>query len=168
MLRLFDFFCIYSSNRRAVPVLAKPQLSFRPARSVRGSLKGENMSRNNLLRVSLILIAAISIGFLAWLQTQLTWAAQPEHPAQPTAATVSDPQQYPMVDAVANKIIQKYQNSTCDQLWQEKAEAKNKPKSPEEQRIIGMLHNDAQLRHAFIGQIAAPVADKMFQCGMIP
>jgi hypothetical protein len=133
-----------------------------------GSLKGENMSGNNLLKVVLVLIAAISISFLAWMRTQPAWAGQPASLPQPTGATASDPQQYPMVDAIANKIIQKYQNSTCDQLWQEKAEAKNKPKSPEEQRAIGILHNDAQLRHAFIGQIAAPVADKMFQCGMIP
>ena len=122
----------------------------------------------NLLKIALILIAAISIGFLGWVRTQLAQAALAASPAQPSAVTASDPQQYPMVDAIANKIIQKYQNSTCDQLWQEKAEAKNKPKSPEEQRAIGILRNDAQLRHAFIGQIAAPVADKMFQCGMIP
>jgi hypothetical protein len=121
----------------------------------------------NLLKVVLILTAAMSIAILAWARTQSVWAALPA-PTQPAAARAPEPQQYPMVDAVANKIIQKYQNSTCDQLWQEKAEAKNKPKSPEEQRVIGMLHNDAQLRHAFIGQIAAPVADKMFQCGMIP
>jgi hypothetical protein len=102
---------------------------------------------------------------LAW---PFARAGSPELTAQPAPASASKPQQYPMVDAIANKIIQKYQNSTCDQLWQEKAEAKNKPKSPEEQRAIGILRNDAQLRHAFIGQIAAPVADKMFQCGMIP
>lgn len=122
----------------------------------------------NLLKIALILIAAISISFLAWVRTQLTQAALPAPIAQPSAVTASDPQQYPLVDAIANKIIQKYQNATCDQLWQEKAEAKNKPKSPEEQRAIGILRNDEQLRHAFIGQIAAPVADKMFQCGMIP
>lgn len=119
----------------------------------------------NLLIVVLILIAGISISSLAW---PFARAGSPALTAQPAPASASNPQQYPMVDAIANKIIQKYQNSTCDQLWQEKAEAKNKPKSPEEQRAIGILRNDAQLRHAFIGQIAAPVADKMFQCGMIP
>lgn len=119
----------------------------------------------NLLRIVLILIAVISISSLAW---PFAWTGSPSPTAQPAPASASNPQQYPMVDAIANKIIQKYQNSTCDQLWQEKAEAKNKPKSPEEQRAIGILRNDAQLRHAFIGQIAAPVADKMFQCGMIP
>jgi hypothetical protein len=119
----------------------------------------------NLLKVAWILITGISISSLAWVRTQPAWAALP---AQPAAKNASNPQQYPMVDAVANKIIQKYQNSTCDQLWQEKAQAKNKPKSAEEERVIGLLHNDAQLRHALIEKVAAPVADKMFQCGMIP
>jgi hypothetical protein len=121
----------------------------------------------NLLKVALILIVAISMSFLAWVRTQIAWAALPAH-TQPTAASASGPQQYPIVDAISNKIIQKYQNSTCDQLWQEKAQAKNKPKSPEEQRAITMLHNDAQLRQALIDKIAAPVANKMFECGMIP
>jgi hypothetical protein len=133
------------------------------------SLKGETMENNAYsLKVALILTAAISISFLAWVRTQIAWAALPAPHAQPTAARASDPQQHPIVDAIANKIIQKYQNSTCDQLWQEKASAKNKPKSPEEQRAIGMLHNDAQLRQELIDKIAAPVANKMFECGMIP
>jgi hypothetical protein len=49
-------------------------------------------------------------------------------------------------------------------LWQKKGE----PKSPEEQRIIGLLKNDAQMRTAFIDKVAAPIANKMFECGMIP
>jgi hypothetical protein len=27
--------------------------------------------------------------------------------------------QYPIMDRVANKVVQKYQTSTCEQLWQE-------------------------------------------------
>jgi len=122
----------------------------------------------NLLKVASMLIVALSISLLAWVRTQIVWAALPVPNTQPTAANAHDPQQTPVLDAVANKIIQKYQNSTCDQLWQEKASAKNKPKSPEEQRAIGMLHNDAQLRQELIDKIAAPVANKMFECGMIP
>jgi hypothetical protein len=34
--------------------------------------------------------------------------------------------------------------------------------------MIQMLRNDAQMRAAFINKIAAPVANKMFECGMIP
>ena len=28
--------------------------------------------------------------------------------------------QYPIMDRVADKVIQKYQSATCEQLWQEK------------------------------------------------
>jgi hypothetical protein len=74
--------------------------------------------------------------------------------------------QYPVMDKIADKIIQKYQNSTCEQLWQQKSQ--KAPPSPEEQRAIQMLKSDAQMRTAFINKIAAPIANKMFECGMIP
>jgi hypothetical protein len=72
--------------------------------------------------------------------------------------------QYPVLDMVADKVVQKYQQSTCEQLW----EARGKPKSQQEQEIIGLLRNDPQMRTAFINRVAAPVANKMFECGMIP
>jgi len=72
--------------------------------------------------------------------------------------------QYPLLDMVANKVIQKYQGATCEQLW----EARGKPKSPEEQRIVQLLQGDPQMRTEFINRVAAPVANKMFECGMIP
>jgi hypothetical protein len=74
--------------------------------------------------------------------------------------------QYPIMDAVANKIVLKYQNSTCEQLYQQKAEKKQP--GPGEQKVVQMLHEDPQMRAAFIGKIAAPIANKMFECGMIP
>jgi hypothetical protein len=76
------------------------------------------------------------------------------------------PAQYPLMDMVANKVIQKYQNSTCEQLWQQKA--KKAPPTQEEQNAIQLLKSDPQMRQAFIDKIAAPVANKMFDCGMIP
>jgi hypothetical protein len=72
--------------------------------------------------------------------------------------------QYPILDMVAGRVIQKYQTSSCEQLWQKKSE----PKSMEEQRVVGLLQNDPQMRTAFINQVAAPIANKMFECGMIP
>jgi len=76
------------------------------------------------------------------------------------------PPQYPILDAVANKVIQKYQTSTCEQLWVKKSE--KAPPSAEEQKVIGFLKNDPQMRTVFINKIAGPVANKMFECGMIP
>ena len=32
--------------------------------------------------------------------------------------------QFPIMDKVADKVIQKYQTSTCEQLWQEKAQGR--------------------------------------------
>ena len=58
------------------------------------------------------------------------------------------------MDKIADKVIQKYQTSTCEQLWQERAE---KGKAP-----------NPQMRSAFINKVAAPIATKMFECGMIP
>jgi hypothetical protein len=72
--------------------------------------------------------------------------------------------QYPMMDKVADRVIQHYQQSSCEQLWQERGQ----PKSQREQEAVQFLRNDPQMRAAFIGRIAAPVANKMFECGMIP
>jgi hypothetical protein len=77
-------------------------------------------------------------------------------------------QDYPIMDTIAQKVIQKYQQATCEQLWQERAQKGKKPESPMEQRALEMLKADSQMRAAFINKVAAPVANKMFECGMIP
>jgi hypothetical protein len=74
--------------------------------------------------------------------------------------------QYPIMDQIANKVINKYQNSSCEQLWEQKSQ--HTPPGMEEQRAIGILKNDPQMRAAFINKIAPPIANKMFDCGMIP
>ncbi len=75
-------------------------------------------------------------------------------------------EQHPLLDQVANKVVMKYQNSTCQQLWAERAN--KQPPSPEEQKAIQFLKNDAQMRALFLNKVAAPIANKMFECGMIP
>jgi hypothetical protein len=77
-------------------------------------------------------------------------------------------QDYPILNQIAEKVIQKYQSATCEQLWQERAEKGKKPGSPMEQRAMEMLKSDAQMRQVFINKVAAPIANKMFECGMIP
>lgn len=76
--------------------------------------------------------------------------------------------QYPVMDRVAEKVIQKYQTSTCEQLWQERAQAQGQPKPEMEQRAIQALKNDPQMRQAFFNKVSAPIVNKMFECGMIP
>jgi len=76
--------------------------------------------------------------------------------------------QFPVVDAVADRVIQKYQQSSCEQLWAEKAEAQGRPRPQREQEALQMLRGNPQMRAAFIDRVAAPVANKMFECGMMP
>jgi hypothetical protein len=72
--------------------------------------------------------------------------------------------QYPIMDEVANKVVQHYQQSSCEQLWQQRGQ----PRTEREQQAIQLLHQDPQMRAAFIGRVAAPIANKMFECGLIP
>ena len=71
---------------------------------------------------------------------------------------------FPLMNMVADKVIQKYQSSSCEQLWAQKQQ----PKSAEEQRVINLLKSDPQLRTAFMNKVAGPISNKMFDCGMIP
>ena len=85
---------------------------------------------------------------------------------RPNEVKAQPPQQFPIMEQVTNKIIQKYQSSTCEQLWIKKSE--KAPPTAEEQKVIAFLKSDPQMRAAFINKIAPPIANKMFDCGMIP
>jgi hypothetical protein len=74
--------------------------------------------------------------------------------------------QHPVLDAVANKVVAKYQSSTCQQLMEQKAQ--KKPPTPGEQKAMELLRTDPQMRHEFVSIVADQVVDKLIQCGMIP
>ena len=76
--------------------------------------------------------------------------------------------QYPILDIAANRVIQKYQTATCEQLWQERAANQSKAKTPQEQQMLTFLRDDPNMRALFLNKVAGPVANKMFECGMIP
>src|SRR5258708_1004462 len=82
--------------------------------------------------------------------------------------TAISAQDFPIMDKIADKVIQKYQQATCEQLWQERAQKGKAPKPQMEQQALDMLKSDPQMRSAFINKVAAPIANKMFECGMIP
>jgi hypothetical protein len=68
-----------------------------------------------------------------------------------------------LLDFAADKVIKKYQTATCEEL-----KAPKPPPSDKEKEAIEFLRNDSQARIFFINKIAAPVLNKMFDCGMIP
>jgi hypothetical protein len=76
--------------------------------------------------------------------------------------------QYPIMDKIADKVIQKYRSSTCEDLWRKRGQKRGQRPSEQEQRVVGFLRSDPQMRQAFFNRIAGPVMNKMFECGMIP
>ena len=77
---------------------------------------------------------------------------------------IAGAQQYPLMEKIAQKVIQKYQTSSCEQLAMEKSQ----PPSQMTQQAIQQLRSDPKMRTAFINIVAAPIANKLFDCGMIP
>jgi hypothetical protein len=75
---------------------------------------------------------------------------------------------YPVLDRIADRIIQTYNGASCVQLAEMKSEKPTGEKAEMEQRAIAMLKQDPQMRQYFINKVAAPIANKMFECGMIP
>jgi hypothetical protein len=80
----------------------------------------------------------------------------------------SHAQQYPLMDRIAEKVVQKYQNSSCEQLAAERSHHASGRREEMEERLVRLLHEDPVMRREFIGRIAAPIANKLFECGMIP
>jgi outer membrane lipoprotein-sorting protein len=84
------------------------------------------------------------------------------------AGTDAQAQQYPVMEKLAQKVVQKYQQSSCEQLAAEKAQPESAKKQHMQDRAVDVLHKDPEMRKAFIDRVAAPIANKMFECGMIP
>jgi hypothetical protein len=68
------------------------------------------------------------------------------------------------MDKVADKVIAKYQTSSCQQLYQQKQQLP----SPEVPHAIQLLKGDPHMRQAFINRVAGPIANKLVDCGLIP
>lgn len=72
--------------------------------------------------------------------------------------------QAPVVNLVAKRVVERYQKSSCEQLWA----ARSERRGSQEQRVLDMLNDEPQMRQAFLDQISGPVMNKLFVCGMIP
>jgi hypothetical protein len=84
------------------------------------------------------------------------------------SSAVSPQGQYPIADKVAAKVIEKYQTSSCQQLAAMKKEPPSGPEAEMKQRAIAALKQDPQMRQYFLDKVAGPIANKLFECGMIP
>ncbi|MGC9967764.1 MAG: hypothetical protein ABSE08_20430 [Syntrophobacteraceae bacterium] len=75
---------------------------------------------------------------------------------------------YPIMEKIAQKVIQKYQTSSCQELAMQKTHPPTGKKAAMEARAIEILRSDPQMRAEFINRVAPPIANKLFECGMIP
>lgn len=76
--------------------------------------------------------------------------------------------QYPIMEKLAEKVIQKYQSSSCQELQQKKMQPQTGAREMVEEKVLTMMRKDPQMRTAFLDRVAGPIANKMFECGMIP
>ena len=75
---------------------------------------------------------------------------------------------YPVMEKIAQRVVQKYQTSSCQDLAKKKSQPPTGKQAQIEQRVVEVLRNDPQMRTEFLNRVAAPIANKMFECGMIP
>ncbi len=72
------------------------------------------------------------------------------------------------MERVAQKVIQKYQTSSCQEIAMQKAHRPTGRKAEVEARVVELLRTDPEMRQEFINRVAPPIANKLFECGMIP
>ena len=77
-------------------------------------------------------------------------------------------QQYPLLDELAVRVAQRYQTSSCQQIAAERGQHPTGRRVEAEERAIRMLHKDPDMRQQFINRVAAPIANELFECGLIP
>lgn len=75
---------------------------------------------------------------------------------------------YPIMDRIAQKVVQKYQSSSCQELAMKKKQPPAGKQAQVEARAIELLRQDPQMRQEFLNRVAGPIANKLFDCGMIP
>jgi hypothetical protein len=76
--------------------------------------------------------------------------------------------EYPMMDKIAQKVIEKYQKSSCEDLKAQKEQPPDPQQAAMKQKAVAALKNDPKMREQFLSKVAGPIANKMFECGMVP
>ncbi len=84
------------------------------------------------------------------------------------------PNQEALLDAAANLVIEKFQNASCEELSEmtpnsdKSSQADGKQQAAIQEKAIAMLKKNPEIREEFINRVAAPIANKMFDCNLIP
>ena len=71
-------------------------------------------------------------------------------------------------EKVAQKLIEKYQKSSCEELKSQKEQPPDPQQAAMKQKAVAALKNDPKMREQFLSKVAGPIANKLFECGMVP
>jgi len=99
-------------------------------------------------------------------QQQMGYPGAP--PPQVELPPPGAPSQEPVMDQVAARVIAHYQNSSCETLALERSQPPIGQRAEMRQRALQVLRDDSQLRTQFLDRVAAPIANKLFECDLIP
>ena len=75
---------------------------------------------------------------------------------------------YPIMDWIAQRVVQKYQTSSCEQLAAQRAPAIGGNAEPDGAAGRPNAAPKPAKCEAFLNRMAGPIANKLFECGMIP
>ncbi len=81
-----------------------------------------------------------------------------------------------LLDAAANFVIDKYQKASCEEVAQMQPQSQSasgaKTNAGKQGDIpakaIELLQKNPEMRQQFINRVAGPIANKMFECNLIP
>lgn len=85
-----------------------------------------------------------------------------------TIPSVNAQGDYPIMEKIAQKVIAQYQGSSCEQIMAKKMQPKSSDQEQTEKKVVQQLQSDPKMRKQFLSMVAAPIANKLFECGMIP
>ncbi len=75
---------------------------------------------------------------------------------------------YPLMEKIAQNVILRYQNVSCQELVQQKMQKVTPEQAQLKQRVVALLRNDPQMRKEFFHRVSGTIVNKMFECGFIP
>jgi len=82
-----------------------------------------------------------------------------------TGVAFAQQSRYPMMDTITEVVIQKYQNSSCSALQAQQSGSRT---TKAQEAILLQLKKDAKMREVFLNRVAGPIANRLFDCGIIP
>src|SRR5262245_23604980 len=125
---------------------------------------------SGLALVAVALLGAALLGGCATQQETMQTPPPGGPPPQMGPPPGGPPPQeaYPLMEHVAQRVIEHYQTWSCQALAEERSQPPTVQKAQMEQRAMQILWNDPQMRTEFLNRVAAPIANKLLECDMIP